>query len=137
MMRPPEWPEALDEEYAAPIDLDSGRLGLFTGDNMMTSYLRYEVHLLAGAQVKGRTVPLWNEIKDLAIRAHAAFPHRAVIGWDIALTPEGPVLLEGNGNLDVMFLQRVHDLPAGMTPFGDALNRLLDALILAAPSRSI
>ncbi|MCB1379027.1 MAG: hypothetical protein KDK89_11755 [Alphaproteobacteria bacterium] len=125
----PAWTEALDEEYASPIDLGSGRLGLFTGDNMATSCLRYERHPLTGAEIAGRMVPMWGAIKALAVQAHATFRHRTVVGWDIALTADGPVLLEGNGNLDVMFLQRVHDLPAGRTQFGVMLDQLLDTLV--------
>jgi len=123
------WSGALDEEYAAPIDLASGRLGLFTGDNMTTSPLRYERHPITGCQVKDRLVRQWPEIRDLGLAAHRAFPHRTLIGWDIALTPDGPSLLEGNSNLDVMFLQRVHDLPAGETRFGVLLSHHLDHLV--------
>ena len=64
----------------------------------------------------------WPAIRDLALKAHRSFKHRVVVGWDIALTPDGPMMLEGNTNLDVMFLQRVHDCPAGDTRFGELLN---------------
>jgi len=44
------------------------------------------------------------------------FSDRMLVGWDIALTPEGPVVLEGNSYPDVHFLQRVHQQPIGMSP---------------------
>lgn len=122
----PDWPQALDEEYAAPIDLVSGKMGLFTGDNMTTSHLRYERQPLTGSQVANRIVKQWPAIRDLALKAHEAFMHRVLIGWDIALTPQGPSVLEGNKNLDVMFLQRVHDLPAGRTRLGELVSFHLD-----------
>jgi Sugar-transfer associated ATP-grasp len=118
----PQWQNAPDEEYASPIDLATGELGLFTGDNMKTSHLRYENHPVTGAPIKGRILHDWPSIRDLAISAHAAFPHRLLVGWDIALTGKGPVVLEGNTNLDVMFLQRVHDAPIGKSRFGELLN---------------
>lgn len=126
------WPQATDEEYAAPIDLSMGTLGLFTGDSMKTSPLRHEVHPLTGASVLGREIRHWPEVKSLALRAHRCFRTRSIIGWDIALTPDGPVLLEGNNNLDVMFLQRVHNRPAGQTRFGEFLSAQIDALAMSA-----
>jgi hypothetical protein len=124
----PQWQHLPDGEYAAPIDLVNGEMGLFTGDSFKTSHLRYERHPVTDAPIKGRVLAEWEAIRKTAISAHAAFPHRAIIGWDIALTNRGPVVLEGNSNLDVMFLQRVHDMPAGRTRFGELMNLHLKAL---------
>jgi len=46
--------------------------------------------------IEGKKIPLWKEIKELAINAHNVFKPRVVIGWDICLTNEGPVLVEAN-----------------------------------------
>lgn len=124
----PQWKYLPDEEYAAPIDLSTGELGLFTGDNLRTSHLRYENHLVTGAKIKGRILEEWPTIGDAALAAHAAFPHRTVVGWDIALTDAGPIVLEGNTNLDVMFLQRVHNAPAAQSRFGELMNFHLELL---------
>jgi hypothetical protein len=124
----PHWQHLPDGEYAAPIDLVSGEMGLFTGDNFKTAHLRYERHPVTDAPIKGRVLSEWDAIRKTAISAHAAFPHRVIIGWDIALTKIGPVVLEGNSNLDVMFLQRVHDIPAGRTRFGELMNLHLKTL---------
>ena len=118
----PQWSHLPDDEYAAPIDLTTGRLGRLTGDNLKTSHIRYSKHPVTGKQLHGRIVSQWPAIQSLAIEAHKAFTHRTLIGWDIALTPAGPVLLEGNTNFDVMFLQRVHDAPAAASRFGSLLN---------------
>jgi hypothetical protein len=67
-------------------------------------------------------MPLWHETQRLALAAHRAFHYRTTVGWDIAITPEGPVLLEGNTNYDVMFLQRVHNQPIGHTRLGELLD---------------
>ena len=125
----PDWQHLPDGEYAAPIELVSGRLGRLTGDSMNTSTLRYDNHPANNAIVTGRTVPDWPSIVALATRAQGAFNHRLMIGWDIALTPDGPVLLEGNTNFDVMFLQRVHDAPASNSRFGTILEHHLENLV--------
>jgi Sugar-transfer associated ATP-grasp len=124
----PSWTDVPDGEYAAPIDLQTGVLGRFTGDHMSTSCLYYDTHLVTGAPIKGRKIKEWPAIRDVGLAAHRAFPHRVLVGWDIALTDAGPVVLEGNTNLDVMFLQRVHDQPASASRFGALLNHHLKLL---------
>jgi len=47
-------------------------------------------------------------VAALAIRAHGVFNGRMIIGWDLALSPDGPVVIEGNSDADTHFLQRVH-----------------------------
>jgi Sugar-transfer associated ATP-grasp len=121
----PKWTQVPDGEYAAPINLETGVLGRLTGDHMSTSHLYYDVHLVTGAQVTGRKIAEWPSIHDAALAAHRAFPHRILVGWDIALTGVGPLILEGNTNFDVMFLQRVHGEPASRSRFGALLNHHL------------
>ncbi len=124
----PDWQHLPDGEYATPINLETAEMGLFTGDNFKTAPVRMTHHPVTGIQIAGRKLENWPAIGDLALKAHRAFRHRVVVGWDIALTRHGPVMLEGNTNLDVMFLQRVHDCPAGDTRFGALLNYQVHAL---------
>lgn len=119
----PRWKNAtVDGEYAAPIELSTGKLGQLTGDNMRSCCARYKNHPGTNAKVQDRVIEHWPAIATLAQRCHAAFSHRLMIGWDIALTPQGPVMLEGNTKFDVMFLQRVQNRPAGETRFGELLE---------------
>lgn len=124
----PVWHHLPDGEYAAPIDLTTGKLGVLTGDSMRTSPARTNTHPANGAQIAGRILPDWDAVAALALRMHASVPHRLMLGWDIAVTPEGPVMLEGNTNFDVMFLQRVHGAPASASRFGEILSYRLDNL---------
>ncbi len=41
-------------------------------------------------------IPYWDELKEMAIKAQKVFRHGKTIAWDIAITPKGPVILEGN-----------------------------------------
>jgi hypothetical protein len=58
----------------------------------------------------------WPAIADLAVAAHREFSKWAVIGWDLAWTPDGPVLIEGNADPDTHYLQRVHRQTLGRSP---------------------
>ena len=66
----------------------------------------FSAHPDTGAQIEGRLVPFWEEVKAHAVRAHRHFMDRVVIGWDIAILQDGPMLIEGNGNPDLDILQR-------------------------------
>jgi hypothetical protein len=41
-------------------------------------------------------IPDFDECIGLAKAAHAWIPGLQSVGWDVALTPNGPLLLEGN-----------------------------------------
>lgn len=129
----PRWTDLPDEEYAAAINPQTGMLGLWLGDNFSTTPIHHTHHPRTGRPITGTIAPQWPALKDAALAAHRAFMHRIVIGWDIALTPEGPMVLEGNSNFDVMFLQRVHGLPIGQTRLGHLLRFHLQQLAHAHP----
>jgi hypothetical protein len=44
----------------------------------------------------GFVVPHWEEVKAIALSAQRAFPWARAIGWDIGVTDDGPVIIEGN-----------------------------------------
>jgi len=122
----PDWPT--QEEFAAPIDLATGVLGLMCGDRRFGPEDRTAYHPMTEALVLGRKVPMWPAVHALALKAHGVFCDRLLVGWDIAVTPEGPVLIEGNSYPDTEFLQRVHDQPIGDSPLGPLLAHHLDRL---------
>ncbi|MCL6739809.1 hypothetical protein LZ518_01475 [Sphingomonas sp. RB56-2] len=91
---------------AAEVGLTDGKLGPASnlGDDVRLGWL--STHPDTGAAIEGRTLPLWREACLLAVSAHKAFSDRTVIGWDIAITADGPMLVEGNSGPDVDLLQR-------------------------------
>ena len=106
---------------AASVDLHSGTLGSATdlGVRAVTGWC--ERHPNTGAQICGRILPLWPETLALVQRAHAVFSDRVVVGWDVALTPDGPQLVEGNGAPDLDIIQRTHRAPVGDARLGQLL----------------
>jgi hypothetical protein len=44
----------------------------------------------------GATLPLWDDTWSLAMRATTAFAPLRTFGWDIGITEDGPLIIEGN-----------------------------------------
>ncbi|MGH6822020.1 MAG: sugar-transfer associated ATP-grasp domain-containing protein [Methylocella sp.] len=80
-------------------------------------------HPDTGLAIVGIVLPLWRESIELVRRAHrCAFARFAFLGWDVALTNEGPVLLETNSGWGALFHQ-VLDGPLGLTSFSRLVGR--------------
>lgn len=56
----------------------------------------FERHPDTGVPFRGLRLPLWEESLALVKQAARVVPTVRYVGWDIALTPRGPVLVEGN-----------------------------------------
>lgn len=63
--------------------------------------LKEEKHPLTGVQFEGYELPFWPEIVNLVKEAHAQFYSLESIGWDVVITENGPVLLEGNDDWEI------------------------------------
>jgi len=46
-------------------------------------------------------IPFYEEAKQLIIRAAGCIPNLRLIGWDVAISESGPVLIEGNADYDI------------------------------------
>lgn len=62
-------------------------------------------HPVTGVEFEGYSLPYWKEVQELVIRAHQALPGIPAIGWDVAISPSGPVLIEGNDNWEICGVQ--------------------------------
>lgn len=67
-----------------------------------------DCHPVTGTRITGTQLPDWEAACKLAIRAAQIFKHHKSVGWDIALTSEGLVLLEGNWHYDLGVNQVAH-----------------------------
>ena len=118
---------------AAKIDIETGELGAASDIGLLPNSDWHSIHPVSGAQIAGRKLPFWNETLDLARRAHATVPAHAVIGWDIAIVDDGPVMIEGNSGADLDIIQRSHREPMGDSRFGDLLAHHLENLERGTP----
>lgn len=103
----------------APIDLETGRIGLarlgYHGPDLTH-------HPESGAQIEGVVIPNWEACKAMALAAHApAFDDYALVGWDIGLTEDGPMILEGNAKPGFLVAQRGERRGWDGTRFGELL----------------
>ncbi len=76
-----------------PIDLNTGILNKPGADAYGNIY---EIHPVTKAKIIGFQVPFWKEILLLLEKAAKTIPEIGYVGWDIAITPNGPILIEGN-----------------------------------------
>lgn len=99
---------------AAWVDVATGRCEAAVESH---SEDRFATHPDTGEAIDGATVPLWPEVRALAERAHALLPFPRDLGWDIGVTPDGPVLIEVNSYWPSHVFQKpdhsLHDLPYG------------------------
>lgn len=82
--------------------------GIVVGINIETGKLKKEgflkpsygtfvtKHPVTHIEFQDFQLPCWAEIKQIAVKAQKVFHNLKSIGWDFALTPEGPVIIEGN-----------------------------------------
>ena len=81
----------------ANVGLADGELGAALGPSPDGIGLRPVVlHPLTGVRLEGFRLPDWNAVLELARRCARGFLPLRTIGWDIGLTPAGPVIVEGN-----------------------------------------
>jgi hypothetical protein len=113
-------------EWAAPVNLETGALGLLTGDVPEAFTERHTHHPRTGKRVEGVVLPYWPQLKETVLAAHRLTNDRLLVGWDIAITPTGPRVLEGNPLPDVTFPQRVGHVPFGQSRYGEIMHNYLD-----------
>jgi hypothetical protein len=130
VLRFPSVPDALVDNIKAgglmaPIDPETGLLGPACRGKAAGEV---EMHPVTGQLVAGLALPDWAEAKALALRAHAdVFSDYVMVGWDIAFTPDGPVLIEGNGKPCIVVAQRATGRGIGETRFGALVRHHLAA----------
>ena len=81
------------------VDLDTGKV-YAACDEMGNSY---EVHPDTKEQIIGFVVPRWKEAVALAKELITVLPTVRWVGWDLALTDDGWVLIEGNERAQFVF----------------------------------
>ena len=107
----------------APIDPATGVLGAACRGKAAGEI---ELHPVTGAPVAGLRLLDWEAAKALVLRAHRdVFTEYSMVGWDVAFTPHGPMLIEGNGKPCIVVAQRATGRGIGETRFGALIRHHL------------
>jgi hypothetical protein len=56
----------------------------------------YTKHPISGEKIVGFKVPMFKEAVELVKECSKIVPEIAYVGWDVAISEEGPVIVEGN-----------------------------------------
>lgn len=93
---------------ACPIDLETGKV---KGPGVSFDMTKgpFEAHPTSGETLEGMLIPYWNEIIQLCRETAVAFLPNRSVGWDVAVTEAGPVLIEGNHDWGARLLQMPHN----------------------------
>jgi hypothetical protein len=73
---------------------------------------KFTKHPLTGIKFSEFTIPFWDAAKELVVNAHKHLYGMNSVGWDVAITPYGPILIEGNSKWDMtIFPQLTGEAP--------------------------
>lgn len=77
----------------ARVDVDTGRISTPATDDY---FHVYDTHPDTGIPLVGYQLPMVPEAIAMAKEAAQVFPQVGHVGWDMAVTPDGPAIIEGN-----------------------------------------
>ena len=78
---------------AARVDLVSGKLLTVAADKAGNTFTK---HPITGTEIIGFQLPCFEEAKAMCLEAMRMVPSMRYVAWDVALTEQGPTLIEGN-----------------------------------------
>jgi hypothetical protein len=82
-------------------DPDNGTLrGALTIHECGSGMTAVAAHPETGIRFAGFTLPYWSDAMALVATAQRFFPELPTLGWDIALTEDGPIIIEANARWD-------------------------------------
>ncbi len=102
----------------AAVDLATGIVGPATDGSGAP---RFDHHPTTGVAITGCRIPDWPRVLAMALAGAPLLTPRRAIGWDIAVTATGPVVIEANAS----WCEKLMQLPAGRGLTRGAFIRLL------------
>lgn len=77
----------------ASVDISTGKLD---GVAFNKSGKKYANHPITNQPIKGFQIPFWEDVVELCKKAALEIPDVRCVGWDVAVSEKGPLLIEGN-----------------------------------------
>ncbi|NLD20498.1 MAG: carboxylate--amine ligase [Clostridiales bacterium] len=97
-----------------PLDLETGKFMFPAHSGLTTAGIHYTKHPYSDTPLVGMKVPYAIEALRFAEKAALVVPQIRYIGWDVAITPNGPVIIEGNDYCAHDFWQLPGQTPGGI-----------------------
>ena len=93
-----------DGAFIASVNIETGKLDTAFNGNILQENVT--IHSKTNIQIKDRTLPHWHELTSIVIQTHRHLLPLPLIAWDVAITPNGIQILEGNINFAIDIHQR-------------------------------
>lgn len=84
------------------IDIMSGKLHPVAFSKLETGGAVFSSHPDSGIVFKDFAIPYFDKVKEMACESASLITEK-LVGWDIAVSSDGPVLIEGNGNYEIIY----------------------------------
>lgn len=89
-------------DIVAYVDFNTG---ILTTDGSNFSGQVFKNHPITNKKIKGFQIPFWKETCEMVEEASRVIPQVRYVGWDMAITPEGPLIIEGNTSPGYVYFQ--------------------------------
>jgi hypothetical protein len=87
------------------IDLETGALGVFGKTKAKYGRLEIRRHPVTGICFEGMQIPFWSKVRELVRSAALVLRPLMFLGWDVAISVDGPILIEANHDFSVFMPQ--------------------------------
>ncbi len=77
------------------LDMETG-ISITPGIDFKNNHYFY--HPVSGIKMIGFEIPFWDEVKAMVTECALRVPKAAILGWDIAITENGPCIIEVNSH---------------------------------------
>lgn len=77
----------------ASVDITNGKLDSVAFNSEGDKFAN---HPITNHPIKGFQIPLWEDVIEMCKKAALEIPDVRCIGWDVAISEKGPLLIEGN-----------------------------------------
>lgn len=99
-----------------PVDIETGKIAAVAHTSKL---IVYDKHPYTGVELVGYQLPYIKEAIELCQQAALEVNEIKYVGWDVCITPDGPVIIEGNDYPGYDFWQLPEQTPnkIGLLPF--------------------
>ena len=103
---------------------------LLNPDGTLAHGIRWKIpgeiheHPNSGRRISGAPLPFASEMMELALAAHRALDEPLSVGWDIAATEDGVLVIEANLLWDSGLFQTLSDTPLIETQYLEMVSTL-------------